>query len=332
RITFGSDTDPALKANCDDWGPSAVYNNGPMGIGCFWEFPPEESGNTDRMLGPGKSFRYPLYDTPSDTRWSGTIWASTGCEETQGCQTGVCYYPETDHVCPAYVGPGGPTTKAEFTLSDGNKDYYDVSAIDGTNLPMMIEPDNPVYPSPAVSKAQHIKKYECGNPGSPTAHHEDLADCTWQYENVVSLHGDDDLSPYLRLVHPEDYENPVACSKDADCGGETCGVHPQRWADGSYKGGVEQNSCGKHIAWVSAGGACAGGWVDGEFPDAYPFFCGAEVTGGMRANMYGCHGGAYAHSGYTPGADTTACGCPEWENPPFSLTAPPISECTGINP
>lgn len=129
-----------------------------MGIGCFWDFPPEESGNTDRMLEPGKSFRFPLYETESDTRWSGTIWGSTGCDETAGCQTGVCYYPDTSHVCPAYVGPGGPTTKAEFTLSDGNKDYYDVSAIDGTNLPMMIEPDDPVYPTAAESGAQHIKK------------------------------------------------------------------------------------------------------------------------------------------------------------------------------
>lgn len=44
---------------------------------------------------------------------------------------------------------------------------------------------------------------------------------------------------------------PVYCETDADCGGDTCGVHPQRWADGSYKGGVEQGSCGTHIAWVS---------------------------------------------------------------------------------
>lgn len=129
-----------------------------MGIGCYWSFPPEESGNTDGMLAPGKSFRYPLYETESDVRWSGTIWASTGCDEIDGCLTGVCHNSETGHTCPAYVGPGGPTTKAEFTLSDGYKDYYDVSAIDGTNLPMMIEPDDPVYPSAEESAIQHIKK------------------------------------------------------------------------------------------------------------------------------------------------------------------------------
>ena len=158
RITFGDGTDASSQANCDAWGPSAVYNEGPMGIGCYWNFPPEESGNTDGLLEPGKSFRYPLYETESDVRFSGTIWASTGCDKIDGCLTGVCYSPSTDYICPAYVGPGGPTTKAEFTLSDSYKDYYDVSAIDGVNLPMMIEPDDPVFPSPAEQEAQNIKK------------------------------------------------------------------------------------------------------------------------------------------------------------------------------
>ncbi|CAN0586399.1 unnamed protein product, partial [Ectocarpus sp. 12 AP-2014] len=95
------------------------------------------------MLSPGQAFRYYLHETDSDVRWSGTIWGSTGCDKIDGCATGVCYSPSTDYICPAYVGPGGPTTKAEFTLSETGKDYYDISAIDGTNLPMMIEPDNP---------------------------------------------------------------------------------------------------------------------------------------------------------------------------------------------
>lgn len=112
---------------------------------------------------------------------------------------------------------------------------------------------------------------------------------------------------------------PITCTSDSDCGDLICGVHPQRWATGAYKGGVTQGSCGEHIAWVSAGGACAGGWETDVFPDAHPFFCGASVTNGMRANMYGCHGGAYAHSGYTPGASSTSCGCPDWEAKPYEI-------------
>lgn len=157
RITFGTGTDSTNEDLCDEFGPAGVYNPGPNGIGCYWDLPPEVNGNTDRMLGPGETFRYNLYETSVDTRWSGTIWASTGCDLVNGCATGVCYSPDTDYVCPAYVGPGGPTTKAEFTLSDGGNDYYDISAIDGTNLPMMIEPDNPVYPETITSNILMVR-------------------------------------------------------------------------------------------------------------------------------------------------------------------------------
>lgn len=80
---------------------------------------------------------------------------------------------------------------------------------------------------------------------------------------------------------------------------------------------------------VSAGGACAGGWSSGEFPDAFPFLCGTPVASGQRANMYGCNVGALAHSGYTPGADDTVCGCPDWEAE--QISAPAISTCVGSN-
>ena len=56
---------------------------------------------------------------------------------------------------------------------------------------------------------------------------------------------------YAAVILPF-FVQPVACESDATCQqGEICGVHPQRWADGSYRGGVEQGSCGTHVAWVS---------------------------------------------------------------------------------
>lgn len=80
---------------------------------------------------------------------------------------------------------------------------------------------------------------------------------------------------------------------------------------------------------VSAGGACAGGWESGVFPDGFPFYCGTEVNGGQRSNLYGCNSLNLAHSGYTPGANDDACGCPEWEEQ--GIDAPPISTCEGHN-
>lgn len=80
---------------------------------------------------------------------------------------------------------------------------------------------------------------------------------------------------------------------------------------------------------VSAGGACAGGWVSNEFPDSFPFHCGDSVNNGQRANMYGCNVGPLAHSGYTPGADDEVCGCPDWVG--VGIQAPAISDCVGVN-
>ncbi|CAM9245597.1 unnamed protein product [Pylaiella littoralis] len=329
RISFEDAEDDSADA-CAAFGPAGVYNSGELGRGCYWDLPAEEGGNTDRMLEPGNYFRYYLAETTSNTRWSGTIWAGTGCDKIDGCATGFCYNENTDHVCPAYIGPGGSTSKGEFTLSDFGKDYYDISLIDGANLPMVVEPDNPVFPSKTQSDAQNIFKYQCGSPGATSAHLDSLADCSWSFDTTVSLY-EEDLSKYVRLVLP-DYDKLVSCDSDDECD-EVCGVHPKRYQDGSFIGGVEGGSCGEHVGWVSAGGACAGGWDTGEFPDSFPYYCGtAAADDNEMANMYGCFGGSLGHSGYTAGATNSSCGCPDWEGDPFYLTAPAISDCQATNP
>ncbi|CAN0392879.1 unnamed protein product, partial [Hapterophycus canaliculatus] len=71
------------------------------------------------------------------------MWAATGCHSKVGCETASCLrnpgYP--DGYCPPSTGPTGPVTKAEFTLVDTGVDYYDVTSIDGVNLPMEMKPD-----------------------------------------------------------------------------------------------------------------------------------------------------------------------------------------------
>ncbi|KAI3424679.1 uncharacterized protein J3R85_010435 [Psidium guajava] len=85
-------------------------------------------------LKPGQSAVYNV-----SVPWSGRIWGRTGCDfdknGTGNCQTGGC---GTSLNC---TGPGSPPVSiAEFTL--GGLDYYDVSLVNGFNLPIVIKTVN----------------------------------------------------------------------------------------------------------------------------------------------------------------------------------------------
>jgi len=80
-----------------------------------------------------------------DKNWGGRIWAREGCSGGSDCQS------------------GSPASLAEFLMSgSGGKDYYDVSFVDGYNLPISISPNG----------GQSDGKYECGSPGCSS-----LPDC-----------------------------------------------------------------------------------------------------------------------------------------------------------
>ncbi|XP_027091119.1 pathogenesis-related thaumatin-like protein 3.5 [Coffea arabica] len=71
--------------------------------------------------------------------WSGRIWGRTGCNFDRNgngtCQTGSC---GTTLKCSASGKP--PASLAEFTLTA--QDFYDVSLVDGFNLPIVVTPIN----------------------------------------------------------------------------------------------------------------------------------------------------------------------------------------------
>ncbi|KAG0476166.1 hypothetical protein HPP92_013007 [Vanilla planifolia] len=77
---------------------------------------------------------------PSPVGWSGRIWARTGCafdNSSRGaCATGDCGAGGVE--CSG-KGAAPPVTLAEFTLGDGGGlDFYDVSLVDGYNLPLVV--------------------------------------------------------------------------------------------------------------------------------------------------------------------------------------------------
>ncbi|KAA8528616.1 hypothetical protein F0562_035971 [Nyssa sinensis] len=101
-------------------------------------------GNGVAVLGGG-GFTLPpaaSIQLPAPPGWSGRFWARTGCNfDDSGngkCTTGDCGGLKCT------LGGATPVTLAEFTLGGGgsssNKDFYDVSLVDGYNVGMGVRP------------------------------------------------------------------------------------------------------------------------------------------------------------------------------------------------
>ncbi|RCV31888.1 hypothetical protein SETIT_6G214000v2 [Setaria italica] len=92
---------------------------------------------TGFRLDPGQTVQ-----VPAPTGWSGRLWARTGCAFDAGgngtCQTGDC----GGRLECAGTGATPPVTLFEVTLGKaaGDLDYYDVSLVDGYNLPVVAVP------------------------------------------------------------------------------------------------------------------------------------------------------------------------------------------------
>ncbi|KAK8607174.1 hypothetical protein V6N13_052918 [Hibiscus sabdariffa] len=74
--------------------------------------------------------------------WTGRIWARTQCSSSSGrftCATADCGSGQV-----ACNGRGGapPGTLAEFTVANGGQNFYDISLVDGYNLPVSITPQD----------------------------------------------------------------------------------------------------------------------------------------------------------------------------------------------
>jgi hypothetical protein len=101
-------------------------------------------------LDPGQSRGI---DLPGN--WGGRFWGRTGCNaQGAACATGDC---ARGTQC---GGAGGipPASLAEFTNVQNGQDFYDVSLVDGYNLPIRITPRQFVRTNPN-------SPFDCGSPG-----------------------------------------------------------------------------------------------------------------------------------------------------------------------
>ncbi|CAI0435197.1 unnamed protein product [Linum tenue] len=75
--------------------------------------------------------------------WSGRFWGRTGCQFDPSTNQGTCLTGDCGSNQIECNGQNAkpPATLAEFTVAPaGGQDYYDVSLVDGYNLPIVVEP------------------------------------------------------------------------------------------------------------------------------------------------------------------------------------------------
>ena len=249
------------------------------------------------MLASGATATFVLSTPPvGGIKWSGNVYASTHCAANgTGCQTAQCITSVNGKTvvgaCPNGTGPGGPTTLAEFTLIEGGVDFYDVSSINGVNVPVSL--------GPIGESANPANGYSCGAAGGLTAE-GGLLGCSWAFNPSIPLGGaTTNQSAVLRAVTP----GGAACSSDAQCaGGQVCGTALV------FGGNTAVQTCGTQVAWWTADELCA--YTGNNLGGAVA--CNKGVAGqGTNASLYACNG-VNATSGFSANANATACGCPNW--------------------
>mmetsp|Transcript_35354 Transcript_35354/g.77325 ORF Transcript_35354/g.77325 Transcript_35354/m.77325 type:complete len:456 (+) Transcript_35354:67-1434(+) len=331
------------EADCDAH-PEILYWS-PAARGCFFKAPfehPDLASNSHIEMSLSKSF---LFENSGGggvtTDWSGTLWGATGCDgsgpDSNGasCDTAVCFEsgkPSSEQGrCSPSTGPQGPVTKAEFTLQPDATDFYDVSSLDGVNLPISIAPLSGTLSMDA--SVANSGPYWCGSAGSPHSHGA-LSPSTWEYDVPAHMRRE---SLYVAF---KDGGANAECDSDDDCHleGEMCGF--TNWM--TPKDPVSQargmtsemlfGRCGRLLGIATFNGVCKLPH-DGSmaFPDSDDVVGCKKPVGNQgltRQSYYGCEGSL--RSGYQPddksGHDT--CGCAsvgDWKE--FGINAHTDHEC-----
>ncbi len=165
KTVCGSDADCGENQLCD-----------PGNSLCTWRVPDSDAWE----LPAGQQFSLVL-----PASWGGRFWPRTGCagfneNGMSACETGDC---GGHYQCPVGVGGTPPATLAEFTMIPPGEpvgvDFYDVSAVDGANLPVRIEAVAGSFvtdPPPGTNLP-----YYCQSPGC-TQDCGELEPCAWDLD------------------------------------------------------------------------------------------------------------------------------------------------------
>lgn len=231
---------------------------------CFWIPPtPNQSAsnpqNTYKLAGytsgtpASNTITIPDYSSSNGSvkLWSGGFAGRTGCTFTGNvisCNTGDCGDDGTGKGgCALGTGFTAPVTQVEPTFLVKSPDSYDVTIINGFNVPMSFTPDVQVGSS---------SPYDCGSPGSNTATNYTnvlystaspsptgtLGACSWSF-----------TPPNSNLYYQWVSASPGGpCTKNSDCGSNACGM-----TTANVTGNTAALTCGKLLGYWTQDEICA---------------------------------------------------------------------------
>lgn len=176
-------------------------------------------GGGFRLAANGGSQNFPV-----DDGWQGAWFGRTNCSFKNGlgsCETGDCVGPDLwGHLQCGGVGSSAPATKGEMNMDKATGvDWYDVSLVDGFNLPMEITPTvyNSAYVTANLSDHFRCRSAGCLNVTTLTSCPKSL-----QYKpnsKVVGCEDDCTLATKLHETNPIMYSDAIVkafCCPDTD--------------------------------------------------------------------------------------------------------------------
>lgn len=268
---------------------------------CFWNNPAPSDGNYALVAHTGTSIvlltEHVYSPTPTQPIvWSGIIAGRTGCLSGT-CETADC--GGGTGACAPGQGFNQPAMQVEPTLQT-NLDNYDITSINGINVPISVEPVNAVRDS--------FNPYRCGSSGitsNQTTSGGTIGGCSWSFSPPNNA--------YIWVADA----GSTTCTTNSNCNqanGEACGLKRS-----AIIGNLATTMCGKFLGYWTADEVCG---INSGYSQA-PFTCNAGADGGTTfTNMFGCNAGVYLNSCYTTSGQTGCCGCQNWQESPSNLTLP----------
>lgn len=328
-----SDSDCMLGASCYS------SKKGAQGK-CFWNNATPSNQSFELTTNATNSIRIPEYESNGiGVVWSGVFGGRTGCT-TGGCTSALCTSgtENAQGVCSLGAGFQQPATQSEptfITFPTGSTpslapDAYDVTLINGANVPMSM------YPSNTSLIPTSGNPYTCGASGynqlvgsGVTA--DSIGASDWQ----VSTH---QSNVAYRYVVPST-ATPTRCAIDADCSSnQLCGLSYQSIGSTTAPGSGHL-VCGAFAGWFTADQICGTNnsftsAIDKNGSSVKNFQCNAPIALGTMSNLYQCNGN-YAVSCYSNPTTANCCGCVNWASQGTIIPVPSnpsyVGACNNAN-